>query len=300
MPSRPPSSLTYRTSGIVLRRTKLGETDLIVTLLTELPVQVRVVAKGARKPGARLAGVMGLGNEVDLLVRRGRSLDIVSEGQLLTSRAQASEEFEREAMMEAVLDVAAEVTVEGEHDARLLPLTSTALGAVMRAPTVLLPLVGAAYTLKAVSIQGYRPVLDACVSCGRPVRLAGERTPDGAPRPEGAVPCTGEELAGELLPPGLVSVSFSDGGALCDDCSRDLRGTRYRREALSWASSLIRMRFTEVLALSPAPAMASLGHDTLSFARDWLAHYPGVHPRALRFVLSLDYGQAHEAQSGRP
>ena len=35
--------------AIVLKKTKLSETDLIVTLFTEEGVQVRAVAKGARK-----------------------------------------------------------------------------------------------------------------------------------------------------------------------------------------------------------------------------------------------------------
>lgn len=86
--------LSYRAHGVVLRRTKLGETDLVLTLLTDGSTQVRAVAKGARKPGAKLAGVAGLGNEVDLLLRRGRSLDIVTEGTLVVSRAGVAAELE--------------------------------------------------------------------------------------------------------------------------------------------------------------------------------------------------------------
>lgn len=283
--------LTYRTNGIVLRLTKLGETDLIVTLLSELPHQVRAVAKGARKPGAKLAGVVGLGNEVDLLLRRGRSLDIISEGQLLTSRAGAAAEFEREAMMEAVLDVAAEMTVEGDHDPRLLPLTATALDAVLACDTALLPLTVAAYALKAASVQGYRPVLDSCVICGRPVGK-------------------GSNGGGEM-----ASVSFANGGVLCDDCARSLMGLRVPVDALAWSSSLIRMRFSEILELSQRRTnddssesnahadgsghggsdgryLVDVGMKALAFACTWLEHYPGIRPRALKFVLSLDFAAA--------
>ena len=48
-------SRTYRTKVLVLDKTKLKETDLILTLLDERGRQVRAVAKGARKPGGRLA-----------------------------------------------------------------------------------------------------------------------------------------------------------------------------------------------------------------------------------------------------
>ena len=59
---------TYRTRAIVLDRTKLGETDLILTLLAEDGSQRRAVAKGARKPGGRLAARVELFSECDLLL----------------------------------------------------------------------------------------------------------------------------------------------------------------------------------------------------------------------------------------
>ena len=39
----------------MLGHTKLAEQDLILTLLSETGEQLRAVAKGARKPGGRLA-----------------------------------------------------------------------------------------------------------------------------------------------------------------------------------------------------------------------------------------------------
>ena len=46
---------TYSVRGIVLRKTKLAETDLIVTLLADDGTQRRAVAKGARKPSSTFA-----------------------------------------------------------------------------------------------------------------------------------------------------------------------------------------------------------------------------------------------------
>ena len=43
-----PGRHTYRTNAIVLDRTKLGEQDLILTLLASDGSEVRAVAKGAR------------------------------------------------------------------------------------------------------------------------------------------------------------------------------------------------------------------------------------------------------------
>ena len=261
---------TYRARGVVLRRTKLGETDLIVTLLTDGASQVRAVAKGARKPGARLAGALGLGAEAQLLLRRGRSLDIVCEATLVRSREACACELERSAMMDVVLEVADALTAEGEHGPALLPLTTTALealepdaaggGAGPGARVSLLPLLGAAYVLKAVSMQGYRPQLDACMVCGESVSLA----------------------SGEV-----AWLAPAEGGLVCESCAAGVRASRWPAEALAWARSLIGMRFSELLALPAALGEASLGLDVLELCREWLAHYPGARPRSLDFVLSL-------------
>lgn len=263
------AAVSYRVRGIVLQRTKLGETDLIVTLLTDGTSQARAVAKGGRKPGARLAGIMGLGNEVDLLLRRGRSLDVVTEGSLVTSRAAASADLEHSAAMSLVLEVAAELTAEGEYDGRMLPLASTALDALLGCRSGLLPLLASAYVLKAVSMQGYRPVLRSCVDCGDEVGLdPGSRAATGMG--------------------GRVCLSLRDGGVLCDACA--MASGRPRGcdvGTLAWAEALIGMRFSQLVGMPEQEGEAALGLRVLGFCRDWLGYFPGIHPKALDFVLSL-------------
>ncbi len=248
----------YRAEGLVLRRTKLGETDLIVTLLTDGAAQVRAVAKGARRPGSKLAGVVGLGNEGAFLLHEGRNLDTVTEARLLVSRAGLALDFERCVMAEAVLDSAADLTAEGEHDPRLLPLTRTALDAVADAPVERLPLVGAAYLLKAAAMQGYRPCMECCVRCGNEV---------------------GEGLSGRLL------FSFEEGGLVCPDCADAGEGRVLDAGLAAWVRTLLGLRFADLLALEPLTDELRLGYGVLEFARQWLGFHPGIRPKALDFAL---------------
>ena len=67
----------YNERCIVLKHTKLGETDAIVTMLASDGSQVRAVAKGLRKPGNRIGARLELFCEADLLLHEGKSLDIV-------------------------------------------------------------------------------------------------------------------------------------------------------------------------------------------------------------------------------
>ena len=78
---------TRHTSAIVIDRTKLGESDLILTLLEADGSQGRAVAKGARKPGGKLAARVQLFCEDDLLLAVGRNLDVVAEAQLSCAHA---------------------------------------------------------------------------------------------------------------------------------------------------------------------------------------------------------------------
>ncbi len=255
----------FKARGIVMRRTKLAESDLIITLLADRPAQLRVVAKGARKPASKLAGAMNLGNEVELLVSEGRSLGVVSEARLVRSHAKVAGEYDRAVLVDAVLDCACELTAEGDHDPRVLPLLSATLDALEAAESDSLPLLAAAFVLKAAAMQGFRPCLDTCVRCGEAVELAGEA--------QGA---------------GGVAFDIAEGGVVCPECAGRATCTHLPASTLAWAQALISMRLTDICAYEfPDEAFAlACGLDELRFAQAWLGHYPGVRPRALDFALS--------------
>lgn len=73
----------YRDVGVVLRTHKLGETDRIVTFITQESGKVRAVAKGVRKPGSRFGSRLEPMSHVQLQLYRGRDLDIVNQVELV-------------------------------------------------------------------------------------------------------------------------------------------------------------------------------------------------------------------------
>ena len=68
----------YRDHGVVLRTSKLGETDRIITFLTRENGKVRAVAKGVRRPGSKFGARLEPTSNVALQLYRGRNLDIVT------------------------------------------------------------------------------------------------------------------------------------------------------------------------------------------------------------------------------
>lgn len=244
---------TRHTRAIVLDRTKLGESDLILTLLEADGSQGRAVAKGARKPGGRLAARVQLFCELDLLLALGRSLDVVSEAQLLEPHAGLRGELERVSAASAVCEVARLTSFPDAPDAFLHPICARALLACEQAEDQAhLDVVVAAYALKVLSHQGWRPVLDSCVACGEP---------------------------------DVTRFSALAGGALCESCAREVAGAEPVDAAeLAWLRALVGATFDELLA---APVEGTLAATLLARAHAWAAAHLDARMRAFEFCLSV-------------
>lgn len=155
-----------RVRALSLKKTKLGETDLIVTFLAEDGCQVRAVAKGARKPGSRFGGRVEPFVVVDLLLHEGRTLDIVTDAEMVASHAGVRTDYDRSSAASVVADFLDKVSVECQTEDRLFGLAVATIDAIEGAePDALLPLV-VAFLVKGIAMHGYRPQFSACVICG--------------------------------------------------------------------------------------------------------------------------------------
>ena len=76
----------YRDEGVVLRTSKLGEADRIITILTRGHGKIRAVAKGVRRTKSRFGARLEPFMRVDVLIAEGRSLDVVSQARRIMRR----------------------------------------------------------------------------------------------------------------------------------------------------------------------------------------------------------------------
>ncbi len=242
---------TYRTRVIVLDKVKLKETDLILTLLAESGEQIQAVAKGARKPGGRLAARCELFCCVDLLLAHGRSLDVVSQAELLESPLGAAPGYTQLMAASAVAEVAKHCSYEDSHDAFVFPITARALDLLgeLDEGDAHLDLLVAAYVFKLLAHIGYRPDYQTCVACG-----------DTA----------------------LSYFSPSAGGLLCASCAASIAGAEPIDDVtVNWLRSLITLRFDELVA---APIDASMAASLLALAHSWAATHLDCRLRSLEFA----------------
>jgi DNA repair protein RecO (recombination protein O) len=247
------ASRSLRTKAIVLDRTKLGEADLILTLLAESGSQIRAVAKGARKPGGRLAARCELFCEADMLIAHGRRLGIVSEAALIDAHEVLRGELDRVSAASAVCEIAGLCCYEDSEDPFVYPITSRALGACEQAADrPHLDLVCSAFAFKMLAHGGWRPQLDGCVECGDPA-------------------------------PSRFSVTM--GGMLCESCAREVEGAEeVSPSQVAWIRALLGKTFDDLLAAEvdahTAAWLASLSHV-------WAATHLDARLRAWEFMLSV-------------
>ncbi len=179
----------YKDEGVVLKTIKLGEADRIVTLFTRDHGKVRAVAKGIRKTKSRFGARLEPFTHAAILVYRGRSLDTITQADILTSFHEVRADYARLTSAAALAEIVEKVTPERERATSTYRLLVQGLEALKagKGETVV-----PAFLVKLLSISGYHPQLSTCAGCG-------------------------ETAAG------LGGFSPALGGAVCADCWRDDR-----------------------------------------------------------------------------
>ena len=69
----------YHTEAIVLSRFELGEADRVLTLLTPHDGKLKAIAKGVRRPRSRIGGAVEPFAELQLVLARGRTFDVITQ-----------------------------------------------------------------------------------------------------------------------------------------------------------------------------------------------------------------------------
>ena len=213
---------TYHDRGIVLRSFDLGEADRIITFMTEGRGKVRAVAKGVRRTKSRFGGRLEATNHVELTLYEGRSLDTITQADLLEHFRPVRENLDRLGRVMPILEVVDAVTFEGRSDPRLYHMLLGAIRALAEADA---PLIVPAFFWKLLAHEGMRPEVACCASCGR------------------------ED--------DLVAFELTEGGVLCRRCRR---GTRLSPEALAPLRRILGGQLVSVLGEGPSTAGHEVEH----------------------------------------
>lgn len=166
---------TYSDEALILRTTKLGEADRIITLLTPYHGKIRAVAKGVRKMKSRFGARLEPFMRDSLLLADGKTFDIISQVVVKNS-------YTQQLISDYTLFVAA--TTIAETVDKLLPTEHephkeqydlavgaiAALAAHRHEPWKIVE----SYLLRSFQLAGWRPELYQCIVCGKVAEIEGE------------------------------------------------------------------------------------------------------------------------------
>jgi DNA repair protein RecO (recombination protein O) len=249
---------SYHATALVLRKTKLGEADTIVTMLGSEGIQIRAVAKGVRRTKSKIGARLEPFAVVDLLLHAGRNLDVVREVSTVASHERVRADFDRTTAAAVVADLLDRATADADAEPVLYELALATLDACEEVAPSALPWLVAAFLLKALSLLGFRPTLTSCARCAC----------------ESATPS---------------SFSVEHGGAVCAACAEiDSDATRLSVGARDALATLLRARMADVGSIE---ASTSVRDEVLYLLRRFAGYHIHARLRSLEFLFGqLDAG----------
>ncbi|MEO7556505.1 MAG: DNA repair protein RecO [Acidimicrobiales bacterium] len=194
----------------------------IVVLLTRGRGKVRAVAKGVRKTSSRFGARLEAPSHVALQLYEGRELDTITQAESIDHFRAIRDDLDLITRAASMLEAADHMSPEREPNPRLYAML---LGALRTLASDSHPLVTPSFFWKLLALEGFRPVVDTCATCG-----------------------TAE---------GLVAFDLDEGGMLC---AQHRRGVSLSAPALGLLQLILGGRVAAALSTPVTPATAEVEH----------------------------------------
>jgi len=162
-----PRPRTYQTEAIIIKKTKLGEADRILTLYTPHLGKIQAVAKGVRRPRSKLSGHLELLTHSLVSLARGRNLDTVTGSQTINSFLPLKSDLWLTSCALYVTELVNQFTADHVENYPLFRVVLETMEELCRADNRDLTL--RYFELHLLNEVGYRPQLQQCVACQAPL-----------------------------------------------------------------------------------------------------------------------------------
>jgi len=158
-----PEPRNYQTEAIVIKKTKLGEADSILTFFTPHLGKIQGFARSLRKPKSKLAGHLELLTHSQVSFARGRNIDTITGAQTINSFLPIRNDLWLTSCALYVAELVNQFAAERLENFPLFQLmleTLNQLGQPNNKELVLRH-----FELHLLESTGYRPQLRECVAC---------------------------------------------------------------------------------------------------------------------------------------
>jgi DNA repair protein RecO (recombination protein O) len=254
---------TYQTPAIIIKKTKLGEADRILTLYTPSLGKIQGVAKAVRKPKSKLSGHLEMLSYSQVTLARGRNIDTIIGSQTLNAFLVLKNNLDLLSYALYLVEMVNQFTPPETEDPQLFELLLRTLEELPRAADRELLL--RHFELHLLRQVGYRPELEKCVICRKTLAA--------------------------------VTNSFapSAGGVLCPSCQRLRKHFGY---ALSW-DGLGVMRFIQAGdwdSVSVTPIDVGMLAEVERLMRSYIRHLLEKDIKSAAWLDALKQGDIRPSQ----
>lgn len=211
-------SRTYVSDAVVIHKTKLSESDLILDLLTPDGTIIRAVAKSARKPGNTFSNRLDLLNVAHVCIAKTKNLHIIREAKLCTSFENLRDDFFAFSRASLVMELLWRLSFHGQVSPVMWEFILKTL-TLMNDNIFATKELSITAAFKMLSIEGFRPQLSICSHCGNLLSCDLDRT----------------------------AFSPSEGGILCADCASENNSFEVSLESVCVLRWMISSTYEEVL-----------------------------------------------------
>ena len=161
--------MTYSATALILHRRDHGEWDRLYTIYTREHGKLTLIAKGTRRPKAKLASHLEPYSAVDLMIAKGRAMDRVTFARAERHGAALATSCEHISLAAFLATSVDQLTRDGERDVPLFDLLADAFNRVATDGAAAPRPFATGFVIRALSILGYAPQLDRCLECRRAI-----------------------------------------------------------------------------------------------------------------------------------
>jgi DNA repair protein RecO (recombination protein O) len=249
---------SYKTEAIILRGGNLNEADRILTLYTPNLGKVKAIAKGVRRPTAKLSGHLELLTHCTLMLTQGRNLDIITQAQIVESFSALRHNLKRLSQSFYFVELTDAFTPERVENWHVFVLLLETLRWLSRKDH--LELVPRYFELNLLSDVGYRPELYKCLNCQSSLRSS------------------------------INFFSAHAGGVLCPNCA----STEQDAQRIS-LNALKTMRFLQNNNLAIATRLrttSEISKEVENIIHNYIRHLLEQEPKSVKFLNQVKQGAA--------
>lgn len=115
---------TYKSEGIVLKRSNFGEADKIISVYSKHYGKLTLMAKGIRRMTSRKRGNLEVFNQLTFFAAKGRGMDIVTETELIEGFLGLRKNLQKVAIAYQLCEMVDKLTAEGSENEGVYELLS--------------------------------------------------------------------------------------------------------------------------------------------------------------------------------